>query len=162
MMILYSFCFSIVALLTPKGKCSTKTKAKVASALLPKGTVHHLIVYGYDIDDGSSSNSNDDDDDDGFPRNIAHKSLTTHLLKSNQISLIDEDDDNDNQSSNEDINVSIVYISAVDGIGKLFIPPDINRFSHEKYLDLPLCTSLFIILIYIFGDRIDFHPKQAT
>ena len=150
MMILYSFCFSIVALLTPKGKCSTKTKAKVASALLPKGTVHHLIVYGYDIDDGSSNN-NDDDDDDGFPSNFAHKSLSTHLLKSNQISLIDEDDDNDDQSSNEDINVSIVYISAVDGIGKLLIPPDINRFSHDKYLDLPsMYFSLYYFNLYLW------------
>lgn len=96
------------------GRCSVQTKAMVASALLPKGTVHHLIVYGYDGDDGNYNQNNNDNnyifDVDG-DRYIENGRRHHRSGDGSENKATDEDNDDDQ------INVSILYLSFEDGLG---------------------------------------------
>jgi hypothetical protein len=111
-----------VALLASAGRCTIQTKAIIASNLSPKGTVRHLIIYGYDDNNyhGNIDHIDDDDDDynnDKSPSIFKSRSKDNYFFKnyndtttSKPRSLSWFNDDG------EQVTVSILYISNQDGL----------------------------------------------
>ncbi len=121
-----SFYCHTVALLVPRGRCTIQTKAMVASALLPRGVVHHLIVYGY-VFDPDDENDDDKPSYDQYPEGDGSfydisSSIPAYPTRRDDYVRRDEEEAKDDDK----INVTILYISGADGNGKILmnIPKD--------------------------------------
>jgi hypothetical protein len=136
-----------VVLLVSQGKCNVKTKAMVASKLLPQDVVLHLIVYG---SYGNNINADDDFNDDYYnhgygshyvkvdndhtyeillPKRKQIVKRMTNTISSLSSTLswneIDASTDTSTDAStdtstdvdDDQISVSILYVSYQDGLG---------------------------------------------
>lgn len=94
----------------------------VASALLPKGVIHHLIVYGYF--DPDEENNDDKPSHHQYPErdesfyDIGSSIPAYPTRRDEYMRPYDEEAKDDNK-----INVTILYVSGADGNGKILNIP---------------------------------------